>query len=95
LTTFYPETDRLTECMNQIVETYICTFILYIQDNWTELLLIAELAINNRDAASTGVSPFFLIYSFYIEPLQLGKQLEVVQDPASLVQITDSIVRKL
>jgi hypothetical protein len=43
-----------------------------------ELLLIAELTINNQDAASIGVSPFFLIYSYYIEPLQLGKQLEVV-----------------
>jgi hypothetical protein len=56
---------------------------------------MAELAINNRDAASIGVSPFFLIYSYYIEPLQLGEQLEVVQDPASPVQIADSIVRKL
>jgi hypothetical protein len=60
-----------------------------------ELLLIAELAINNQDTASTGVGPFFLIYSYYIEPLQLGEQLEVIQDPASLVQIADSIVQKL
>lgn len=56
---------------------------------------MAKLAINNRDAASTRVSLFFLTYSYHIEPLQLGKQLEVVQDLASPVQIADSIVQKL
>jgi hypothetical protein len=81
--------------MNQTVETYIRTFISHAQDNWMELLPMAELAISNWDAASTGVSPFFLTYSYYMEPLQLGEQLEVVQDPVSPVQIADSIVRKL
>ena len=55
--------------MNQTVETYLCTFINLSQDNWSDLLPMAELAINNRDTTSTGVSPFFLSHSYHIEPL--------------------------
>lgn len=94
-TAFHPETDGSTERMNQTVETYLRTFISHAQDNWTEWLPMAELAINNRDAASTGLSPFFLTHGYHMEPLQLGEQLEAVQDPASPVQIADSIVQKL
>ena len=30
---------------------------------------MAELTINNRDAYLTNVSPFFLIYGYYVELL--------------------------
>ena len=55
--------------MNQIVETYLRTFVNGRQDNWADLLLMAELVVNNRDAHSTGVSPFFLSHGYHVEPL--------------------------
>ena len=94
-TAYHPETDGSTERMNQTLETYLRTFTNYAQDNWSDLLASAELAINNRDATSTGVSPFFLVHGYHIEPLQLEEEpqrLEIAQSP---VQIADKIVRKL
>ncbi len=50
--------------MNQNVESYVRSFANYAQDNWAALMPLAELAINNHDSSTTGVSPFFLIFSY-------------------------------
>jgi hypothetical protein len=55
--------------MNQTIETFLCTFVDYDQANWAGLLPYTELVINNRDATSTGVSPFFLSHGYYMEPV--------------------------
>lgn len=94
-TAYHPETDGATERMNQNVEVYIHTFVNYDQDNWTSLLPMAELAINNHDAASTGVSPFFLSHGYHMEPLQLFEEMGPVQSGKSLVQKVDQIVWKI
>jgi hypothetical protein len=70
--------------MNQTVETYLRMFVDYAQDNWQELLLFAELAINNRIAVATKISPFFLEHGYYAEPLDIQSQLsdeDVVKSP--------------
>ena len=36
---------------------------------------MAQIAINRRDATSTGVAPFFLQHSYNVNPLQLGTPL--------------------
>ena len=81
--------------MNQTLETYLCMFVDHAQDNWYDALPSAEVAINDRDAASTGVSPFFLQHGYHIEPLdlQLGLTEEAVQQ--SPIQQADAIVQKL
>lgn len=81
--------------MNQTLETYLRTFVDYAQDDWYDTLPSAEVAINDRDAASTGVSPFFLQHGYHIEPLDLWVDLteEVVRQ--SPIQQADAIVRKL
>ena len=56
---YYPEDDGQTECMNQTLEQYLCVYCNYQQDNWSELLPLAEFAYNNAPSATTGVSPFF------------------------------------
>jgi hypothetical protein len=81
--------------MNQAVEEILCVFVDYAQDNWSTLLPAAELAINNRNAASTGVSPFFLIHGYHVEPLQLAEEPQQSQSARSPVQLADSIVQKL
>jgi hypothetical protein len=40
------------------------------------MLLLAELAINNREVASIRVSLFFLTYSYYMDVLDLKAELE-------------------
>src|SRR4029077_6658467 len=54
-----PEGNGQTERMNQTLEQYLCIYCNYQQDNWSELLPLAEFAYNNALNATTGVSPFF------------------------------------
>ena len=56
---------------------------------------LAEIAINDRDATSTGVSPFFLQHSYHIKPLDLQVDLTEEVTRQSPVQQADAIVRKL
>ena len=56
---YHPEGDGQTECMNQTLEQYLHVYCNYQQDNWSELLPLAEFAYNNAPSTTTGVSPFF------------------------------------
>ena len=56
---YHPEGDGQTECANQTLEQYLRSYCNYQQDNWSELLPLAEFAYNNAPSATTGVSPFF------------------------------------
>ena len=94
-TAFHPETDGSTERANAEVEAYIRMFVSYAQDNWHSLLPSAQLAINGRDSTSTGVSPFFLMHGYHLEPLQLSEAPCDLLDPRSPAQIGESIVKKL
>lgn len=70
-TAYHPQTDGQTERMNAVVESYLRNFCNFAQDNWSEILPMAQLAIANQTAASTGFSPFFLDHGFHLETLQL------------------------
>ena len=52
-TSFHPQTDGQTECVNTLVEQYLCGYCNYQQDNWTELLTMAEFSYNNTLSSST------------------------------------------
>jgi len=54
---YHLEGDGQTERVNQTLEQYLCAYCNYQQDNWSELLLLAEF--NNAPSKTTGVSPFF------------------------------------
>ena len=56
---YHPKDDEQTECMNQTLEQYLHVYCNYQQDNWSELLLLAEFAYNNALSATTGIFPFF------------------------------------
>ena len=56
---YHLEGGGQTEHINQTLEQYLCIFCNYQQDNWSDLLLLAEFAYNNSPNATTGVSPFF------------------------------------
>jgi hypothetical protein len=56
---YHPKGDGQMEHVNQTLEQYLCIFTNYQQDNWSDLLPLAEFAYNNSLNTSTGVSPFF------------------------------------
>ena len=56
---YHPEGDGQTERSNQTLKQYLCVYCNYQQDNWANLLPLAEFAYNNTPSATTRVSPFF------------------------------------
>jgi hypothetical protein len=63
-TAYHPQTDGQTERVNAILEQYVRGYCNYQQDNWSELLTMAEFAYNNTVPSSTQLSPFFANYGF-------------------------------
>jgi Integrase zinc binding domain len=61
-TAYHPQSDGQTERVNQVLEQYLRIFCDYQQDNWFELLPLAEFSYNNAQHASTLMSPFFANY---------------------------------
>src|SRR5260221_3465782 len=64
-TAYHPQTDRQTECINQILEQYLHVYCSYQQDDWVDFLGIVEFQYNNTFHDSTHTSPFFANYSFH------------------------------
>jgi hypothetical protein len=65
------------------------------QSNWSFLAPMAQLAINGRDSASTGVSPFFLDHGYHVEPLQLEEEVRDIPNANTMRQKGENIVAKL
>ena len=62
-TAYYPQTDRQTEQTNQTMEQYLQHYINHQQDDWVELLPIAQFAYNNQQHSMTETTLFFVNYS--------------------------------
>jgi hypothetical protein len=56
---YNPQADSQSKRANQTLEQYLRHYCSYQQDNWSNLLPLAEFTYNNAPNASTGVSPFF------------------------------------
>ena len=56
---YHPEADGQMERVNQTLEQYLRIYCTYQQDNWSNLLPMAEFAYNNAPNASTGITPFY------------------------------------
>jgi len=63
---YHPEGDGQTECTNQTLKQYLCVYCNYQQDNWSELLPLAEFAYNNALSVTTSVSPFFTNKGYHL-----------------------------
>ncbi|MBW0517747.1 hypothetical protein O181_057462 [Austropuccinia psidii MF-1] len=60
--TYHPETDGMTQRVNQILEQYLWIYVSYHQDYWNTWLPLAEFSYNNSDHSSTKRSVFFTVY---------------------------------
>lgn len=57
-TAYHPRTDGQTERVNMELELFLRIFVNHRQDDWGELLALAEFAYNNRVHSSTKDTPF-------------------------------------
>jgi len=64
-TAFHPQSDGQTERVNQTLEQYLRIYCDNHQDDWAQLLPLAEFVYNNTQSASTKVSPFFANYGYH------------------------------
>jgi hypothetical protein len=64
-TAYHPQSDGQTERVNQVLEQYLRIFCDYQQDDWSQILPLAEFVYNNAQNASTGVSPFYANYGYH------------------------------
>ena len=59
-TAYHPQGDGQTECVNQELKQYLRLFFNQQQDDWTDLLLLAEFQYNNHVHSSMHHPPFLL-----------------------------------
>jgi len=64
-TAYHPQTDRQTERTNQVLEGYLRTSANYDQNDWYQLLPLAEHAYNNSATNAQNMTPFFAKYGFH------------------------------
>ena len=86
-TAFHPQTDGQTERMNQTVEQYLRMHCNYQQDNWAELLSLAEFSYNNAYQQTIKCSPFYANYGynpqFTVDPRRTDSKTTEIPAPAA------------
>jgi hypothetical protein len=82
-TAFHPQTDGQTERLNQTIESYLRSFVNHEQDDWVNLLPMAEFAYNNSVTTATGLSPFYANFGFH--PTATNPAAANTLNPASTV----------
>ena len=90
-TAFHPQTDGQTERINSILEQYLRGYCGYQQDNWSELLTMAEFAYNNTLSSTTGLTPFFANYQFDPRYEILPRPNSPPPSQGSLIAYTDKL----
>ena len=77
-TTFRPHTDGQTERINQTHDHYLCQYCNYEQNDWYEMLPLAEYCYNtNSITTATQMSPFYANYGFHLRtnwPVEIESQ---------------------
>jgi hypothetical protein len=74
---YHPQANGQAERLNQTLEQYLRHYLNVKQDNWVELLPVAQYAYNSATAEATGSSPFEALYgripTMYNEPVPDNK----------------------
>ena len=91
-TAFYPQTDWQMERTNFTLEQYLRGFVNYQQDDWKELLPMAEYAYNNGYQESTKHTPFFVNYGTNPEYQAVGHLIQGrMTSPDDMSQLHDTL----
>jgi len=93
-TGYHPQTDGATERMNQEIQKIMRIWACYTQNNWLSFLPTVMASINEREASSTGMSPFFYMHGYHNNPIQLreGETAERLKEGETLAE---DFVRRL
>jgi hypothetical protein len=70
-------------------------FTSYAQDDWFELLPVVAIAINNRDAASIGISPFFFTHGYHVDPIGIEEGNPSIPNRTSPKRAGETFVKRL
>jgi len=62
---FHQQRDGQTERTNQVLEDYLRNFVNSDQDDWYQLLPLAEFGYNNSATNADGMSSFFTNYGYH------------------------------
>ena len=77
-TSFHPQSDGQTERVNRVLEEVLRHYVSAKQDDWDELLDMAEFAINNSWHESVRNTPFYLNYGQHpLTPVSLHVDTQV------------------
>ena len=87
-TTFHPQSDGQTKCVNQVLEQFLHMFTTRQQDDWADLVPIVEFAYNNSVHSATGLSPFYATYGYH-------PSLTITNPSTSLVLAAEDRIRYL
>ena len=63
---YHSEGNRQTKCINQTLKQYLHIYYNYQQDNWSELLPLAEFTYNNTLSTTTDVFLFFTNKGYHL-----------------------------
>jgi hypothetical protein len=63
-TPYHAQTDRQTERINEVIESYLQSYCNYEQHDWVSMIAMAEYAYNNSKHSATKISPFYANYGF-------------------------------
>ena len=80
-TAFHPRTDGQTENVNQVIEAYLQPYLNQEQDDWVDLLSMAEHAYNNLITSANRMTTFYANYGRH--PESQNPQRTEVMNPAS------------
>ena len=69
-TAYHSQTDEQIKRMNQTLKQYLRCYINYRQNNWIQLLSIAQLIFNSTTTAVVSMSSFFANYEFKSKTLK-------------------------
>ncbi|SLM35309.1 reverse transcriptase domain protein [Lasallia pustulata] len=83
-TAYHPQTDGQTERLNQTLEQYLRNYMNYQQDNWVELLPVAQLAYNTAKNATIGCTPFYANYGFEADVKNVPRGLQPIAQKAKV-----------
>ena len=79
MTAFHPETDGQSEIVNQEMERYFRTYVNHFQNNWVNLLPMAEFAANANLFSTTKIPPFQAMRGYVprmsFNPVDLSEKL--------------------
>jgi len=64
-TVYHPQNGGQTERTNEVLEGYLRTFVNYDQNDWYQLLPLADHAYNNSATNAHKMTPFFANYGFH------------------------------